>query len=629
MPIDSELLALQEVVRGRFAIERELGRGGMGVVVLARDLALDRHVAIKVLPIALARQPALRERFLREARTSAGLSHPNIVPIHAVEEHSDVVFFVMGYVDGETLARRVSRVGPLGPAEATRLVQEVAWALAYAHGHGIVHRDIKPDNILIERATGRALVTDFGIARVADATRALTLDGHVMGTAQFMSPEQAAGEPVDGRSDLYALGVVAFFALTGALPFEAESVTALLAMQVTRPAPPVASRRPGIPARLAAAIDRCLAKRPADRFQSAEALADALAEVGTPTTEVPLQVRNFQRVAEQSTMVLFMVTVFSVATIANSGARWAALIGGPVGAIFAVGIDLGRRARQLLIDGYDATDVVRAFVLERQARDAEVAVMYSGKRQARLARLRRRAFLVAGVCLPLAAAALVARKALHWPKAAVLPIALVFYLVGILALIVGVNSSAKAERRSWAFAGRLWRSRFTGLFFRLAGLWLRPEDRVIPSGAEATQLELPDAVRRNLPELPKLLGRYDTVLAELRRREEQVERALAEAGAAPVDGSTAGSEWSGEAVEALPAGPTTRAVLLNRRLTLVNDLRAALDEVRTQRTDAMAAHENVRIQLARLRAGIATTADLQPDVAALRGVLDAVKPAQS
>src|SRR5438270_458375 len=154
MPLatDSELVALQEACSGRFAIERELGRGGMGVVVLARDLLLGRPVAIKVLPLALARQAPLRDRFLREARTAAGLSHPNIVPIHSVEEHDDVVFFVMGFVEGETLAQRVARQGPLGPVDATRLVQEVAWALAYAHGRGIVHRDIKPDNILIERA---------------------------------------------------------------------------------------------------------------------------------------------------------------------------------------------------------------------------------------------------------------------------------------------------------------------------------------------------------------------------------------------------------------------------------------------------------------------------------------------
>ncbi|MBV9879341.1 MAG: serine/threonine protein kinase, partial [Gemmatirosa sp.] len=136
MPFDPELLALQEACRGRFAVERELGRGGMAVVVLAKDLLLGRPVALKVLPITLARQPALRERFLREARTAAGLSHPNIVPIHAVEEHDDIVFFVMGFVDGETLAQRVGRLGPLGGGDATRMVPEVAWALAYAHGRG-------------------------------------------------------------------------------------------------------------------------------------------------------------------------------------------------------------------------------------------------------------------------------------------------------------------------------------------------------------------------------------------------------------------------------------------------------------------------------------------------------------
>ena len=204
-PLDPELRALEDARRGRFAIEHELGRGGMGIVVLARDLGLDRPVAIKLLPTALARQPHLRERFLREARTAAGLAHPNIVPVHAVEDHGDVVFFVMGYVEGETLGRRVSRAGPLPASEATRVLRDLAWALAYAHGRGVVHRDIKPDNILLDRGSGRALVSDFGIARVADAPSSLTIDGHVMGTAQYMSPEQAAGESVDGRTDLYAL----------------------------------------------------------------------------------------------------------------------------------------------------------------------------------------------------------------------------------------------------------------------------------------------------------------------------------------------------------------------------------------------------------------------------------------
>src|SRR6266446_2185218 len=163
-PINPEFLALQELLAGRYSIERELGRGGMGIVLLARDVALERPVAIKLLPPHLATRPDERERFLEEARTAAGLAHPNIVPIHLVEARGELVLFVMGFVDGETLRDRVERAGPLSPRLALKLLQEVAWALGYAHQRGVIHRDVKPDNILIERATDRALVTDFGIA---------------------------------------------------------------------------------------------------------------------------------------------------------------------------------------------------------------------------------------------------------------------------------------------------------------------------------------------------------------------------------------------------------------------------------------------------------------------------------
>ncbi len=222
--IGAEFLALQELLAGRYSIERELGRGGMGIVLLARDVALDRPVAIKLLPPHLATRPDERDRFLKEARTAAGLAHPNIVPIHLVEAHGDLVFFVMGFVDGETLRDRVERAGPLPPRLATKLLQEVAWALGAAHQRGVIHRDVKPDNIMIERATERAVVTDFGIAlgrRAAEsAGRSIT------GTARYMSPEQACGEPVDARSDLYSLGATFFYALTGRAPFEAANAPA-------------------------------------------------------------------------------------------------------------------------------------------------------------------------------------------------------------------------------------------------------------------------------------------------------------------------------------------------------------------------------------------------------------------
>ncbi len=295
---DPLLERLQRALAGRYSVERELGRGGMGVVYLAREVALERLVAIKVLPPDLAATAVLRERFLREARTAARLVHPNIVPIHAVEAQDGLVWFVMSWIRGETLGARVRRAGPLPAADAARIVQEAAWALAYAHRDGIVHRDVKPDNILLDEASGRALLADFGIARVRDRDGD-TPAGDVMGTAAYMSPEQAAGEPLDGRSDLYALGVTAFLALTGELPFEAASPAALLGKHLVEPAPPVAALRPDLPPALAAAVDRCLRKDPAERFASADELAEALARALEATPPVPETVRRAQDEARQ------------------------------------------------------------------------------------------------------------------------------------------------------------------------------------------------------------------------------------------------------------------------------------------------------------------------------------------
>lgn len=270
-----ELAALHEALKGQYCVERELGRGGMGIVVLARDERLDRAVALKVLPPALALQPETRERFLREARMSAQLSHPHIVPVHRADDIGGFAFFAMGFVDGETLGDRIRDRGSLPPAEVVRVLREVAWALAYAHARGIVHRDVKPENILLERSTGRAIVTDFGIAR-ADFHPSLTQDGLVLGTVHYMSPEQASGDVVDGRSDLYALGCVGFFALSGRLPFEGQSPHGILIAHATKEPPPLRSIAPSVPAPLAHVIDRCLSKRPSERFATGEELADAL-----------------------------------------------------------------------------------------------------------------------------------------------------------------------------------------------------------------------------------------------------------------------------------------------------------------------------------------------------------------
>src|ERR1043165_1891646 len=262
----AEFLELQTALAGEYSLQRELGRGGMGIVYLARDVQLDRDVAIKVLPSELAISAESRERFLREARTAAGLSHPNIVPIHRVGEAGGFVFFVMSYVEGETLGGRRRPRGPAPPPEATVVLREVAGALAYAHGRGIVHRDVKPDNILLEAGTGRALVTDFGIARGGRDPGSVIDRGAVMGTAHFMSPEQAAGEPIDGRSDIYGLGVVGYLAVSGRLPFESPSLPTLLLRRALEEAPSVMRAAPGLPPALGAAIDRCLAREPAERF---------------------------------------------------------------------------------------------------------------------------------------------------------------------------------------------------------------------------------------------------------------------------------------------------------------------------------------------------------------------------
>src|SRR6185436_18655665 len=272
---ESEFRGLAQALRGDIAVERELGRGGMGVVYLARDVMLDRAVAMKVLPPHLAAQDDMRERFLREARTAARLAHPNVVPVYRADEIDGAAFFTMAFIEGEALADRIRERGPLVPAEGVRIFREVAWALAYAHARGVVHRDVKPENILLDRHTGRALVSDFGIARQADAAR-ITQAGLVLGTFHYMSPEQVSGAELDGRSDVYSLGVAMYHALSGRVPFDGLTAPAVLMAHATRQAPPLASIAPGIPAALAVIVDRCMEKRREDRFPNAEAVADAL-----------------------------------------------------------------------------------------------------------------------------------------------------------------------------------------------------------------------------------------------------------------------------------------------------------------------------------------------------------------
>lgn len=294
--VSPEFLALQSAVVGRYSLVRELGRGGMGVVFLAREVALDRLVAIKLLPAALADDPRLRERFLREARTAAQLSHPHIVAIHAVEATPHAVFFVMEYVAGETLGARLRRAGVLPSGEALRIAREVAWALSHAHARGVVHRDVKPDNILLEEGTDRAIVTDFGIAGAGGGD---TPVGVGVGTFHYMSPEQAEGGGADARADVYALGVTTYYAITGRRPFEGYEGVALLTQQAHQAAPSMATLAPMLPPAVAAAIDRAIAADPAARWESIDAFGDALRAQQALAPAMPVVLRRFARSAQE------------------------------------------------------------------------------------------------------------------------------------------------------------------------------------------------------------------------------------------------------------------------------------------------------------------------------------------
>ncbi len=286
-PVEDSLLSKSEaelrshiasVLDSAYELDKEIGRGGMGIVYKARDRRLKRTVAVKLLPPELSFRSEIRSRFLREAETAAQLSHPNIVPIYSVDEKGGLVFFVMGFIDGDNLARRIQERGPMPADDVRRILRDVADALAYAHANKVVHRDIKPDNILIDAQSQRPMVTDFGIARaISEGSDArLTATGIAIGTPAFMSPEQSAGDrDVDGRSDLYSLGIVAYQMLCGDLPFTANSTPALLVKHLSERPVPI-DQRASVPPDLARIVMLLLEKDPANRFQSATELKSAL-----------------------------------------------------------------------------------------------------------------------------------------------------------------------------------------------------------------------------------------------------------------------------------------------------------------------------------------------------------------
>src|SRR3989440_2989921 len=275
----AQLDALRQATLGEYEILAELGRGGMATVYLAHDLALDRKVAIKVLaPALLLMGEGMVERFKREARTAAALSHPHIIPIYAVKDSDQVLYFVMKHVQGRSLDHVIRDVGALPIAMTQAILAQVGDALGYAHRHGVIHRDIKSANIMLDEE-GWAVVTDFGIAKVVQA-QGLTVTGVTVGTPTYMSPEQCATEEVTGASDQYSLGVVAYEMLTATLPFQDESIMSVMYAHFNRPPRPVTDLRPDCPANLAAAVMRVLEKDPARRWPSMD---DVVAISGRPS----------------------------------------------------------------------------------------------------------------------------------------------------------------------------------------------------------------------------------------------------------------------------------------------------------------------------------------------------------
>jgi hypothetical protein len=355
-PVDQlpPLLAI-ELAR-LYDVLRPLGRGGMGVVWLARERSLDRLVAIKVLAGQDVESSDTRERFRREARVAARLAHPHIVPLYAFGETPDALYFVMGYVDGETLATRLYREGRLGRQLALRILSEISDALAFAHREGVIHRDVKPENILLDARSGRAMLADFGVARIDSAGASVTMTGVAVGTPGYMSPEQAVGaRDIDGRSDLYSLGVVGYRMLAGRLPFTATSVQALLA-QHAGATPDDLTLAVGAPERrLAAVIMRALEKAPAARWARAEDLSTELRTAAQSAGALPAELEHVQSSGTRRVALWLLAAVtgnltWFVATITGGSriawgpftlfmdAGWAVTLGalGLVGALPAI-----------------------------------------------------------------------------------------------------------------------------------------------------------------------------------------------------------------------------------------------------------------------------------------------------
>jgi eukaryotic-like serine/threonine-protein kinase len=555
---DRDFIDLQQALAGEYSLERELGRGGMGIVYLAREVQLDRLVAIKVLPAALAARPDVRERFVREARMAASLSHPHIVPIYRVGEAKGFVFFIMAYVHGETLGERLRSRGPLAIAAGTRLLREVTWALSYAHGRGIVHRDIKPDNILIEEETGRALVTDFGIALGTSGTE-ISTPGRIMGTAHFMSPEQAASEVVDGRSDLYSLGVVGYLALSGTLPFDAPSAA------------------PTIPRALVGVIDRCLRKLPSERFASGEELAEALEGASAPVrAKLPIALRVWTQAVDPLRPAYLAWHGLFTAGLLNElrrGGDWPMILAVDLLPLIPLTIFHARKTYQALSAGYTLRDLRAALNAWQTERREELAFELDEAEPAwaRVMRLVTYAF-VSGV------AYLLFNQRTGHSLAMTIFVATTFIgsvvsVAASSALGVPLISKRIRPKLIGAIRSKILNSRVGEWAVKLltpknrkaiANLDFRPTEMALGLAVEELFRALPKPYREHMPDLPLVVQRLEAHAAAARTRIDEVTALMALGGSAVAapDLTRARDEAKGELAKSVAALEAVRLDLL-------------------------------------------------------------------
>lgn len=602
---DELFLRLQAALAGEYSIERELGRGGMGVVYLAREVRLAREVAIKVLPPALADLPGLREQFLREAQTAARLSHPNIVPIHRVDEAQGFVYFIMAYIAGETLAERIRKRGPLPPHQAARVLREVAWALTYAHASGIVHRDVKADNILLERGTERALVTDFGIAGAAH-DNARTSDGQIAGSAHYASPEQITGQPIDAASDLYSLGVVGFFALTGRLPFDAPTSREVVAMHLNQRAPSIASIAPTVPLKLAQIVERCLAKRPEQRFASSAAFAEAVDQSVEPPREIPAPVRVWLARMSRGSIgrpllvtYLLLVTVFPLAIA--TGVPLILLL--PVVVLVGAGLLMLPalfRTHRLLAAGYGIEDIRVALREHWLRRREEIAYELAAPAEHISATTAVTIFGVAAAATAvLGVLSSVTHGSVFFPVAMTIS-ATTAVATGVLSLarFIRLRLPGQVGSRQIKFYNGKWGERFV----RLAGFGLKKRtpmeslsqltEVALGRATDALYDALPKDLRKQLKQLPAAVRRLEDDAKTLRGEIEKLDASII-----TLDGDARGNMPS--AIAASAHEDRIRA----DRDRLRTDLRVTKERASNRLAATVAALENIRLDLLRLQLG--------------------------